>query len=253
MTLRIVVVAQCEPLLVTVHIVILILFSESREEATYNCINNQTFRDDNKMADDNETSSDEPVYTFRTPEGSPSKRLKPNEVSGFRSSNDAQENLYINLVQGGFELIALEDRPDKDGFLNPLRKEVEANTIFSRRLNLKTIATRRAAPDDPEPAYNVVSGSPSNHTRKPPPNIPRALVVRMVNSSSKSTRKECLVGIASLLNKHHRENPPDQKYKMARQIWERNRLKDKVVIPADWDRTANSYDNLSRLDDHLTP
>lgn len=52
---------------------------------------------------------------------SPSKRFKPNTIfQNFKSAELGCETLFIELLQGGYEIIILEESLGQDGFLQPI-------------------------------------------------------------------------------------------------------------------------------------
>jgi hypothetical protein len=155
--------------------------------------------------------------------------------------------LKSKSCQGGFELITLETEPHVSGFLNPCRQAIVNHSRAVRHLNILTLASFRASPNDPAPLMNP----PKNGSTK---TFPFQGIVRLVDESNHESRKQPLKVLAALSNDYHREHPPRQ-FNGTQQQWADTCAKQppKYIVADDYDRTPPRLRHLHKLDHYLTP
>jgi hypothetical protein len=149
-------------------------------------------------------------YKREEDSSSPSKRLKISSVKeNIRASDYGCELLFSELIQGGFELITLQEAIGQDGYLNKIREDIRNNGPLSKKLGLVKIMSRCISKDNDNILYNVrSSGKQGTNDR-----YPRCCIVRMVNASTHLTRKSCLDEIARFLNEAY--VAPNRNHKVA--------------------------------------
>ena len=193
-----------------------------------------------------EENDEEETYIFKDNSSSPSKRLKQNEIEPFNMST-LSENFYIELLQGGIELISLETEPGKNGFLGSLRNAFNSRSQRLMKYNIITFATCRQSPDDPRPLYNPLGkGETQQYVYQ--------VIVRAVEKSNRSSRRAVLQELCDICNEYNFAHPP-KNYKNDLAAWQQqltNSKTPKFVVPPNYDRTP-SIKNLRKLDYHLVP
>ena len=118
---------------------------------------------------------------------SPSKRLKLSTVKeNIKSSDYGCELLFIELIQGGFELIILQEPIGQDGFLQPIREDIKTNGPLSSKLGLVKVMSRCISKTNDNILLNA---RPSGRAKDC---YPRCCILCMVNASTHLTRKTCL-------------------------------------------------------------
>ena len=185
----------------------------------------------------------ERAHTFNEDDGSPSKRKKLNEIGTFTMAGDG-DKLYVRLVDPGFELILVEEKVDKDGFMDPVRKMIKRDDEQVCSYSFITIAACKSHPLSSNAAMNP----PNKHGQT----YPRQYIIRAVTQSTHQTRKQCVSFLAYILNKHNRENPPSLDNEKSYRIWQQTKDKDCYKIPEDFDRTSTG-EKLDSIGDHLLP
>lgn len=166
---------------------------------------------------------------------SPSKRLCSEAVrNNCRILELGQETLTIELMQGDVELIYVTERLGQDGFLHPIRQEIENSGMVSHRLNLVRVLTRCVSADDDSILYN------ERATGKDGKVYPRLVIARMVDplrDNSTETRKAVLIALANLLNSKTGDGTPANDVAKRMQAKRANAHANKYVVPINYDIT----------------
>ena len=209
--------------------------------------------DDLVDSDDDRSPGDEQgeTYTFKADPSSPSKRIKLNEVKASAISS-SDERFYIELCQGGVELITLEMQPPEvephvGGFLKPCRDAILGHSRSLQNYNFITFVTFRASEEDPTALMNPIKIGASKA-------YPFQGIARLVNNSNHRSRKKVLDALAKVSNDYHRSHPPPE-FKGNHQAWAKAIAKHpaKYVVPDDYDQTPLRLWDLQKLDHYLTP
>ena len=198
--------------------------------------------------EDDEKEEDDETYHFEDVPGSPSKRLRTEDIQPFKTVADFGEKLSIELVQGGYELIGIDAEPGRDGYIDPIRKAIVNRDHSIRRYNIITLATRCKGPDNDDVLYNIPAPRKptTNHDRV----FPRQYIVRVVAKSNEAMRRSLVEHLADWLNEQHRNAPP---HGTTLSEWQQRidqSGRKRYVVPKDFDRTP-SLRQLRKLDDHL--
>lgn len=142
------------------------------------------------------SNDDELAFNFQDDQDSPSKRRKPSETAvALKDTHDGKERVYCEVVQGGFELYYIQKTVGTDGFFNELREDVKQQGQFSKTYGLISVANRRISKTSTETLHNPSSPKKAS--------IPRQVIIRMVQTSSKQSRKACAEQIAKFLNEKY--------------------------------------------------
>lgn len=190
----------------------------------------------------------ENVIEFNPP-ASPSKRLKyDTAVKNMVMSQDGTEKIYVQCIQGGFELYYIEKTHGTDGWLNDLKDDINNQGNFSKSFQLLYVANRCISSNDNNVLYNPKTPA---QLKSSIPSIPRKVIVRMVTSSSKSQRQKCCEAIAKFLNEAYwGRQPVAHAGEAIYRKWasdSKNRTP-RYVVPGNFDRTPNgSPDGLAKL------
>jgi hypothetical protein len=172
---------------------------------------------------------------------SPSKRHKPSTIlQNFKFAEFGCEMLFIELLQGGYEIIILEESLGQDGFLQPIRDDIKNNGPLSTGFDIVRILSRKVSSDNDAMLMNTRSTSSTGNL------YPRVCIVRLVESSDKNSRKTCLEAIALALN--NSDATPNRQQKWAYDLYvkrQSNAMK-KYVVPPNFDLTPSTA-NLRKM------
>lgn len=164
--------------------------------------------------------------------GSPSKRLKVASVKqNIQFTEFGCELLFIELFQGGYELIIIQESIGQDGFINNIREDIRNGGNLSNHLNLVKVVSRCISKDNDNLLLNTrPSGKNKDY-------YPRCAILRMINNSTALTRHACLVELATKLNATYK--PPNRALSTAFELHQKRSAAglDKYVVGVNCDLT----------------
>ena len=175
---------------------------------------------------------------------SPSKKLKPEAaLDNAQAADLGQETLSIELIQGGFELIRIQQKIGQDGFYNVVRKDMAQRGMLTQRLNLIRFVTCRKSPTED---YALLNARTNSHGQS----YPRQLILRVVEKSTEESRRACLADLCKFLNDKADVPTPDNKiaYALHQKRLARHQLR--YIVPLCCDATP--ADELRKLGDIVT-
>lgn len=183
---------------------------------------------------------------FVEEEGSPTKRLKPDEArDSLKFAEFGCEQVHIELFHGCFELLCVEESFGQDGFYYPLRDDIKMRGKFSKEMGLVKVAKRCVGKDKNQMLMNART---SGRTKK---HHPRCYIIRMVEESTPALRLVCAQSIAMFLNE--RDTPPPKESTLLHLHTRRTIAnQDRYVVPTAFDRTPNDARELRKLS-HVLP
>ncbi|CAB9511978.1 hypothetical protein SEMRO_512_G157660.1 [Seminavis robusta] len=178
------------------------------------------------------------------------KRLKIGDVRrNIKLAKLGCEYLYIEKVQNNMELITLEESPGQDGFLNPIREDIDNNGHLSQSHALTTIVTRRISITNENDCLNIRA------TGKAHEFYPRQFILAWPDKeSTKQTRAKKLTDIAAFLNskEESRSLRRDSPLKKLADKRKDANLR-KYIVPKNYDLTPSDEGMLHKLGHFVKP
>ena len=175
-------------------------------------------------------------YKLTEDPGSPSKRLKITSVKkNIRSDDFGCELLFIELVQGGYELIILQETIGQDGYLQIVREDLKNSGPLSTKLGFVKVMSRCISKTNDNILLNTRASTKGDR-------YPRCCIVRMITTSTHLTRKACLDEFASFLNTSC--PVPNRNNRYAHELHMKRKTADvpKYVVPSNFDITPPMKD-----------
>lgn len=175
-------------------------------------------KDKDNEEEDDDNNDDEAFIFDQNQEGSPSKSKAIESISAFKTSGaGGGETPSIKLAQGGCELIGVHKPNGDDGFFLLVCKAIYEGHAGICSHGFVAVATRCIEPGSARPLLNSEAPASScticgnrNSNSKP---CPKQHIVRVVNRSSKKSRREVVNCVAGFLNKENRQSPPPEETK----------------------------------------
>jgi hypothetical protein len=181
--------------------------------------------------------------SFAIPPGSPSKRMRFEETAlSLRSHFDGTDKIYVEFVQGGYDVITVETGTGNDSFIDALRQDLKEGGEVTTRLKLMVIASRRLSKHE-----NVVWIANTKTS------YPRQVIVRYAAVSTHATRKATAKALADFLNRHYWDTPPGANVPQTiHNRWREDKRDNqpRYVVPQFFDRTTGG-EHLGKLCDYL--
>jgi hypothetical protein len=223
---------------------VLTQFSESEAEEEVgtmatNCVTPQRPRMGVGMGSEEDGGTDVDVeYVFEVnADGSPSKRRKVDKIEAVSSNFDV--HLFSEALQGGIEILYCEKfNRDSASQLTRIRSMLGEKDPKLIQLGVRAVAERADKHSNGEPV--VVTNLDTYEGRV----YNKLVLIRMVESTSKKSRREALGRLANMMNLQTRELIKEKELKANQPQWRVRRT---------FDRTPADPKNFRKLDEVVSP